>query len=227
MIKRFSFFLVLLTTFFAVNFFASTAMAATPTLLLTSTGDGDSVQVDVTGDASKGIVLYYLKTGYGQQLSFLGSTNSNGSFSTVLSTAAYGIATNSTVHVVVNGAQSADVAWPYASVGSMLGLSQTGLVIPLGQSASISAYNNGTNLLFLASNSNPPIANVNIVGGQVNITANGFGSTMVTVCSQASSTTCASAYVTVQNTGSKPIVFSQSNLTLTSGQAMPVNITGN
>ena len=206
---------------------AQPAAASSPTLSLSGTGDGDSVQVNVTGTANSSVILAYLKS-EGLQTSYLGNTNTNGSFSTDISTAAYGISANSLVHVMVggiNGSQSADVAWPYSSAGN-LALDKTSLVLALGQSATVTAYNNGTNLIYLSSNSNPIVANANINGNQISITAGNYGSTVVTVCAQASTVTCANTYISVQNTGSSPLAFSQNNMGLINGQSASVNIYG-
>ncbi len=203
------------------------ALATSPTLTLSSTGDGDSVQINVSGPASSSVIMSYLRNG-SSQVSFLGNTNSSGLFSTTISTAAYNISPNSLVHVTIggiNGAQSSDVAWPYISAGN-LALDKTSIVLPIGQSTTINAYNNGSNLIYLASNSNPIVANANLSGNQISITANNFGATVINICSQANSTSCASAYINVQNTGATSLVFSQNTVGLPSGQATSINIYG-
>lgn len=209
-------------------FVAPVVHAAVPVLSLTSNSDGDSVQVNVAGDPNASVLFYYTKTGAGQQISTLGSTNSSGNLSVSISSAAYGIATNTSVYVTVggiNGSQSNSVAWPYvlSSSTNTLSLSQGGLVLTVGQSSTITANNSS---LYLSNNSNPPIANVNISGSQIAITANSYGSTVVTVCELGSTSSCSSIYVTVQNNGAAQISLSQSSVSITSGQSVPVTISG-
>ena len=206
---------------------AAKVFAVGTTLSLSGTGDGDSVQVNVTGDANSSVLFSYLKNG-AYQTNVIGATNSSGSFSSTISTAAYGISPNSLVHVNVggfSGPQSADVAWPYSSAGTLT-LDKTSVVLPVGQSTVINAQNNGSNLIYLASNSNPLVATVNLNGNQITVIANNYGSTVVNVCSQSNTTNCASTYVSVQNASSKPLAFSQGNVGLTAGQSLAVNIYG-
>jgi len=216
---------------FAVSFFAamillsfnSIALAATPTLSVSSTGSGDSVRITVNGDANSTVLLSYTKTGSGLQLSSLGTTDSTGYFSTTVSTGTYGVASSSAVYVLVNSQQSSSVAWPYTSTSTTLTLSQTGVVLAVGQSTTVTA---GSSALYLSNNSNSPIANVNISGSAISITANSYGSTVVTVCSQGSTTNCGSIYVTVQSAGYNALTFSQTNVTIAAGQTVPVSISG-
>jgi len=209
----------------AFLFQADNVLAATPTLQLTSTGDGDSVQINVIGNPGKSVILYYTKKDNGPFVSSLGTTNANGAFTTTISAASYNIVPSSMVHVIVDGLQSADIAWPYVAAGSTISLSNTSLILALGQSSTITAYNNGTNLLYLSSNSNPPIANANITGSQIAITALNYGATIITVCSQNSQATCASAYINVQNSGT-PLAFSQNNVSIVPGQSVSISIFG-
>ncbi len=203
--------------------------ATTPTLTLTANGSGDNVDISVSGDANTNVLMYYVATNSGLKLQSLGSTNSSGLLSTTLSSSALGVASTSPVYVRtggVSGPQSNSVAWPYATSSSNLTLSSTGIALPVGQSTIINAYNNGTNLIYLSNNSNPSVANVNISGSQLTILAMTFGQTAITVCTQGSVTSCASAYVTVTNSGSGSLTFSQNSPTIASGQSLPVTISG-
>ncbi|MCX6795623.1 MAG: peptidoglycan-binding domain-containing protein [Candidatus Falkowbacteria bacterium] len=203
------------------------ALATSANLSLSGTGDGDSVQLSVAGAPNSSVLFSYAKGGV-YQTNSLGFTNSSGSFVTTLSTAAYGISPNSLVHVNVgglSGTQSPDVAWPYSSAGT-LALDKTSIVLPVGQSTVINAQNNGSSLIYLASNSNPIVATVNLTGNQITVIANNYGSTVINVCSQANTTSCASAYINVQNASSKPLAFSQGNVGLGNGQTLMLNIYG-
>ncbi|MFA6252211.1 MAG: peptidoglycan-binding domain-containing protein [Candidatus Paceibacterota bacterium] len=209
--------------FAALFLVLSPVYALTPSLSVSSTGSGDSVRITVNGDASSTVILSYTKTGTGLQLSSLGTTDSTGYFSTTISSGTYGVAASSAVYVLVNGQQSSSVAWPQTVTSSSLNLSQTGVVLSVGQSSTVTA---GSSSLYLSNNSNPPIANVNISGSSITITANSYGSTVVSVCSQGSTTNCGSIYVTVQNSGYSALTFSQTSVTIAAGQTVPVSISG-
>ncbi|MEJ0021860.1 MAG: putative Ig domain-containing protein [Candidatus Doudnabacteria bacterium] len=227
--KKISFFTALIGIFAGLVVFAGSAHAMTPTLSLTGTGDGDSVQINVTGDPSVNVLLFYTKTNVGSQIATLGMTNASGNFSNTISSSGYGIAAGTSVYVEttgLNGPQSAAVAWPIASTSGTFSLSPTGVVLSAGQNSTITASNNGGNTLYLSNNSNPPVANANISGNQINITALSNGSTVLTVCTSGNTSTCASAYVTVQNSGGQALTFSLSNVTVAPGQSVPITISG-
>lgn len=203
--------------------------SVTPTLSMTTNNNNDSVQLSISGDANAGVVLYYTKTNVGQQVSSLGTTNSSGQLTATVSTSEYGIASGSSVYITVggiNGARSATVAWPVSTTTGTFSLSQTSVVMTVGQTTSISVQNNTTGSVYLSNNSNPPVANVNINGNQVSITALGYGSTVVMLCAQSSSTKCASAYVAVQNGSVQALSFSISNVTVSPNQNVPITISG-
>jgi len=208
--------------FAALFLVLSPVYALTPSLSVSSTGSGDSVRITVNGDANSTVILSYTKTGTGLQLSSLGTTDSTGYFSTTISSGTYSVVASSAVYVLVNGQQSSSVAWPQVSSLS-LSLSQTGVVLSVGQSSTITA---GSSSLYLSNNSNPSIANININGSSITITANSYGSTVVSVCSQGSTTNCGSIYVTVQNSGYSALTFSQTSVTIAAGQTVPVSISG-
>ncbi len=218
---------------FAFLMFASPVQATTPTLTLSPTGDGDTVNVNVTGDPSTSVILYYMKTNYGQQINPIGTTNANGILATTISTSTYGIVANSSVYITMgslNGPQSATVSWPIASAlissSNMLSLSQTGVVLSLGQSSTITASNMNSSSLYLSNNSTPAIANVNISGSQITILANSYGSTVATICLVNNSSNCSSVYITVQNSSAQPLTFSQNTVSMYSGQSISVQISG-
>lgn len=205
--------------------FANLAQAATPTLSLSST-DGDNVQITVNGDINASVVMYYQKSTGGSYLQYLGTTSANGNYSNIVSTATYSILPGSQVYVKVNDQQSALVSWPYNSTSGAgaLTLSKTGLVLTVGQSAAIDVNNTGAKALYLLSNSNPQIANINISSSQVTVQANTYGQTVFTVCVLGTTSNCASAYVTVQNSGAQALTFSQNSLTIAYNQSATVSI---
>ena len=224
---------VVFLSFIILLSFSTKAFAMTPTLSLAGTGDGDSVQLSVTGDPSVSVLFVYTKTGVGQQIGSIGTTNASGTFTTTISSSSYGIPSGSLVYVTtgsLNGPQSQSIAWPAVastiSSSNMLSLSQTGLVLQIGQSATVTATNLNSSLLYLSSNSNPTIANFNISGSQLTIFANSYGSTTGTVCLINNTSNCGSVYVIVQNSNATPLTFSQSSVTLSSGQTIAVQISG-
>ena len=213
--------------------FSTKVFAITPTLSLSGTGDGDSVQINVTGDPNSSVLLFYTKSGAGQQMPPIGTTNANGIFTTTISSSGYGVAAGSSVYVTtggISGPQSASVAWPAVasllSSSNMLSLSQTGLVLSIAQSSTITASNLNGSSLYLSSNSNPQIANFNINGSQITVLANSYGSTTGTFCLISNNSNCGSVYVIVQNSNVQPLTFSQSSVTLSSGQNVAVQISG-
>jgi len=209
----------------------SSVHAATPSLNLSYTGNGDNVLVTVTGDANSGVNLSYLPNNgsYATQ-SAIGTTNSNGNFSAVLSTSNYNISSiNNLVYVTVNNQNSAPLPWPYSNGtinnGSAISLSQTSLTLSVGQSTVITATNSGSNSLYMSSNTNSSVVNISLNANQITVTANVAGSTSVTVCAVGNSSNCASFTVTVQG-AVQSLLFSQNNLLITVGQTVPVTVAG-
>ncbi|MBI3888900.1 peptidoglycan-binding protein [Candidatus Nomurabacteria bacterium] len=229
--RIFGFSFLILTIMFLS--FTSKAFAMTPTLSLSPTGDGDSVQVNVTGDPNSSVLIFYIKTGSGPQTLSLGTTNTNGTLTNTVSTSNYGVAAGSSVYITtggINGAHSNTVAWPAVSSllssSNMLTLSQTGLVLTLGQAMSVTATNLNNSQLYQASNTSPQIANFSISGSQINVTANSYGTTTASFCLINNTSNCGSIYVIVQSSSAQPLTFSQSSVTLSPGQTVSVQISG-
>ncbi len=216
-----------------VSFSAKVLASVTPTLSLAGTGDGDSVQVNITGDSNASVLLFYTKSGAGLQFNSIGNTNSSGVLTTTISTSSYGIVAGSSVYVTtsgLNGVQSASQPWPAVasllSSSNMLTLSQTGLVMQIGQSATATASNLNGSTLYLATNSNPVIANFSVSGSSITVTASSYGTTTGTFCLINNTSDCGSIYVIVQNTSAQPLSFSQSSVSISSGQTIAVSIYG-
>lgn len=206
--------------------FGSEAKAIAPTLTLENANDGDAIQLTVHGDPNYSVLFGYSKVGGEQILSSLGRTDANGNFSAPISTSYYGIIPSSIVRVTVNSQRSNELLWPVVAAGSQLILSETSIAMPLGQPKTITATGNGTNLLYLSNNSNPPVANVNISGNQISIQPVNLGSSLITVCANISNPICSSVYVNVQTGDAKPLVFSQGNVSIAVGQTLGVGIIG-
>lgn len=218
---------------FIMFFVANVAHAVTPILSIIPNNDGDTVQLNVTGDSNASVVFYYFKTGAGQQIKTIGTTNSNGNLVATVSNSDLNVASNSSVYITVgglSGPKSSTTSWPlvtsYISSNNMISLSQTGLVLTIGQSSTITVTNINSGNLYLSSNSSPMIANVNITSNQVTVLANSYGSTVATICLTSNSSNCGSIYVTVQNGNAQPLSFSQSSISLYSGQNVSIQISG-
>ena len=217
--------------FVAFFTFASSSSAATPTLSLSSVSNGDTVTLTVNGDANSSVIFYYTRTNVGLEIAVLGTTNSSGYFSTTISSSSYGIASYSTVYVKlggINGTSSSETSWPYVSstsTTSTISLSQTGLVLNVGSSSSITV-NNNSSALYLSNNTNPTVANISLNTSHITVTANSAGSTIATVCAVNSSSNCASVYITVQASGTAALTFSVNNLTIANGQNAAITISG-
>ena len=218
---------VIIIAFIGFFNFSQSAYAMTPVLSLSATGSGDNVQINVTGDANVSVLLFM-----GSQSALLGDTNSGGTFSTVVSSATVvpnGIVSNATVYVKTNGfsgSQSNNASWPYiqsSNTTSTLTLSQTALLLNAGQTSTITA---SASYLYLLSNSQPTIANVNFNASQITVQALTYGSTVVNICVVGSTSNCASITITVQNSSSQQLNFSQNNFSIVSGQSIPVTISG-
>ena len=227
--KKTSAFLFLL--FFAAGFafFGASARAATPVLSLSATGSGDNVQINVNGDPGASVLFFYTQKNVGQQMVILGTTNSSGYFSTVVSSSTYGIASNTAVYVKtggINGSQSANFTWPYfqgSTTTGTLTLSQTALLLNIGQTSTLTA---SANYIYLSSNSNPAVANINFNANQITVQALTIGSTSVNICIVGNASSCATLSVVVQNSSSQQLNFSQNNFSIYSGQSNSVTVTG-
>ena len=178
------------------------AHAMTPTLSVYATGNGDSVQITVNGDSYGGVTLYYQKSGYGTQSSYLGSTNSNGYFSTTVSTASYGIVSGSSVYVIVNNQQSSSIAWPYNynNNSSSIVISPSNITVMVGQSINVTISGGTTPYTMYPATYN--LFQSAISGNTLTITGIAAGSSSMSICSSGgaySGNGCSTLYITVTN----------------------------
>ena len=212
-----------------LSFAAPAAASIPPYLILSPTGSSDNVQVSVTGDPNVSVLLSYTKVGAGAQITSIGSTDSTGSFSLVVSSATYGLTSGAPVTAILNGTgglKSQTVAWPTVTSASSVTLSQNAVVVNVGSSVTLTATNLGGTALYISNNSNSSIANVSISGGQIAISGNTIGSTSVTLCQVGNTTNCPSVYVVVKAAGTGQLSFSQTNVSVVSGQNLPITISG-
>lgn len=202
--------------------------AAIPALSVSASGSGDSVQVTVNGDANANVTLYYLRTNYGTQSQFIGTTNSYGYLSTAINSSTYGIAPGSSVYVIVNNQQSPSVSWPYSysyGGGGALSLSQTNVTLYAGQSVNITIYGGYSpyNMYTSSSNVIQPV----IGGNTLTVIGKNTGSATLDVCSSAGG--CVTLYATVTGYGGSfgsQISLSQNDVFINSGASAAVSIYG-
>jgi len=209
--------------------FTSVAYAIMPlpsvTLSATSIGTGDSVQIVVTAVANSSVALYSVVSGSIPQGSYVGTTNSNGYLTTTISSATYGITSNTLVYAVVNNVSSPTVVWPSINQGTAITFSQTNPTISVGQSTTVYIYGGSGTNYYISSNSNSNIVQATIAGSSLSLYGvSSNGSAVIAVCS--SSTVCASITATVGYSGGV-ITLSQTSVSLVQGQSTTVSITGN
>lgn len=200
-----------------------------PTLALTATGGGDSVQISVNGDPNVSVLLSFTQAGSGPQIVSLGTTDGNGAYTQTVSSATYGLTTGTPVNAILNGTggpRSPTVSWPTVTSSNALSLSQSAVVVNAASSVTITASNIGSGSLYVSSNSNASVANVSINGAQIGITGNIAGTTTVSLCQVGNTTTCPSIYVTVLPAGASLLTLSQNNVTVVNGQNLPITVSG-
>jgi hypothetical protein len=216
--------------------FASSALAATPTLAISGVGS-DLVQLEIAGDANSTVVLFYnVGSTAGVQTSILGTTDGGGKLSKTVSVNGLGLNTSNNVYVMVNSQQSATKPWASTTSGTTTStsgvpsLSQTSITIGLSQSVTVTSQAS-TNSVYMLSNSNPSVASVLVNGTQVAVTGNQVGTTSIQLCYVGSSSNCATLSVTVQTTATtttstSAITFDRTNPTVAVGAVTTVNVSG-
>lgn len=208
----------------------NTTYAITPTLSLYATGNNDSAQVTVNGDSYANVTLYYQRSDYGTQSSYLGTTNSSGYFSTTVNTSNYGISSGSSVYVMVNNQQSSSVTWPYNSYyGGNVTLSQTSVTLTVGQSSTITVSGGTQPYTMFPGTLN--IFQPALSGNTLTVTGIAIGTSTLSVCSlggSGSGCTTLTVYVNTNNNNYYgTLSLSQNSVTLSTGQSMNVTIYGN
>lgn len=201
------------------------AQAITPTLSLSTTDNGNSVQLTINGDSNANVFFYYQDIYSGLQSQYIGTTNSYGYFSTTINKSTYNINTSSYVYVMVNNQQSELMAWPNGSSQGNLSLSQTNITLSVDQSQNITIYGGYTPYSMYSSNLN--IFQAVISGNTLTVSGQNAGSGSLNICS--SNGGCVNLYVTVSGSGNYyggQISFSQNNVSLNAGNSTSVTIYG-
>jgi hypothetical protein len=179
---------------------------------------------------------------YGYSNSFYISSNSNSSVASASVSGnqvnVYGLAAgSSTISVCASGSSCASLyvtvsgynnGCSYYGCGTgAISLSQTSVSLNIGQSTTVTAYNNNGNSVYISSNSNSSVVSASVSGNTINLYGSASGSSSISICSSNVSS-CVSLYVTVNgsiNNGS--IYFSPSSLSINAGQASTVSIYNN
>ncbi|MEI6479173.1 MAG: hypothetical protein WCO18_02665, partial [bacterium] len=215
-----------------LGFSSSSALAMAPTLSVYSNSN-NLTQISVNGDSNSSVILYYYPNGGNSVVSSaLGSTNQNGYFNTTVNTNTYNISSNSSVYVVVDGAQSNTINWPYNSFNNISGnlyLNQSSIYIDSGHT--VVDYINGGSGYYVSSDSNSGVATAYITGNAVNVSGYSSGTADITICSNYSNSGCVILHVTVNGDGhnyyqNSPVSLSQSSVSVGIGQSANVGISG-
>jgi hypothetical protein len=222
---------ILLTISFGVFSSVFFVHAASPTLSISPSGDGNNVTVNVTNaDGNTPVVLFYTSALYtGTQSQNIGNTNSNGAFSGTVSTNAYGITTSAQVFALINGYQTPFVTWPYntsaTSTANTIIFSQNNPSIAQGQSL-IVTVSGGTGGYYISSNSNQSVVQASISGNILSLYGSQAGTATIIICS--SNSVCATQIVTtttaILSTGY--LNLNPSNISISIGQTAQVIVTG-
>ncbi len=209
--------ILVVTSTFLLN--APHAFAAVPSVLTLSAVAGDAVHLQITGTPSSNVQLSFLAQGASNltTISF-GTTDTNGNFSTTISSGGYGIPQGSPVYITIGGTQSTTALWP--NYTSVLTLSQTNVQLAIGQNTAIS----GSSALVLASNSAPSVVATAINGSQITVTGLANGTGTVTVCGV--NLGCGSIVATIGGTGQTQITFSENNFSINALATKNVSIFG-
>ncbi len=165
-------------------------------LTLESVGTIDS-QITAYGDPYSPVELHY-----GSKVTTLGSTDQNGYLRMAINTSSYNIACDQTAYVLVNGQRSATIRWSKpgeltcdkTTNSNGISFSQNNVVMTIGKTKSITI--NGTGGYSVTNNSSPVIT-ATLTGSTLNLIANGFGGTSITVCDNSSK--CGVLYVVAVN----------------------------
>jgi hypothetical protein len=105
-----------------------------------------------------------------------------------------------------------------------LSLSRTSITVGIGQALSVMSEN-GIGV-YLGLNSSPTIAAALVNGTQVTITGQTIGTDTVSICAVGTASDCTNLSVTVQAENAAGVLFSQSNLSLSTNSSQSVTVSG-
>jgi hypothetical protein len=185
--------------------FAFNAHAAiTPTVVLSNLGN-NQVQMNVTGDSGVPVNLYYY-TQYqssAENVGIIGYTSSNQYLSATISYGQYNIPSNAYVYVMIDGAISQSVQWPYytntngttysGTSYSTVSFSQNNITVAPNQTTQVTLYGGSGTSYYISQNSS--LVSASISGNTLTISGNESGTGTLVVCSSNSS--CGTLSLTV------------------------------
>jgi len=177
---------------------------------------------------------------YGYSNSFYISSNSNSSVASASVSGnqinVYGLASGSTtISVCASGSSCASLyvtvsgynnGCSYYGCGTgAISLSQTSVSLNVGQSTTVTAYNNNGNNVYISSNSNSSVVSASVSGNTINLYGLTSGSSSISICSSNVSS-CVSLYATVTGVlgANTNLWFSPGNPSLYIGQSLAVSI---
>ena len=173
-----------------------TAGNATGNLYISSNSNSSAITTGISGST---VTVYALASGTGS-----------------LTICDQGTGMCGSVYVSVSGASNTNT--------SGVSLGSTNPTLNIGQSQSISIFaNSGASSFTISGNTNPTVVSPNVNGSILYLIGLAAGTSTVTVC-QISSSYCATAFVTVNTSGSSAVSLSQTTVNLNSGQSATVII---
>ncbi len=209
---------------------AGTALAGTPSLYATSSGNSVTLNIN-NANANTPVYLYQRQSSssFTGSSNSLGNTDTNGNFTSTQTVSFDGSSNPLLLYVIIGGLQSPTVQIPPGSctggcVSGTLTLSQTSVSITSPNSATVVASPSSGGNVSVTSNSNASVANVFVSGASVIITGQSTGSTTLTVCSTVSATQCGNILVTVNGGSSTTLNFSNANPVVIAGQSSNITI---
>jgi len=226
-----NFFTKLMAAVFALAAFAvaGTALANTPSLYATSSGNSVTLNIS-NANPTTAVYLYQRQsaTNFTTSGSSLGNTDQNGNFTSTQTITFDGSSNPVLLYVIIGGLQSPTVQIPPGScsgscLSGTLTLSQTSVSINSPNSITVIASPSSGSVT-VTSNTNSSVANAFASGDSVIITGQTTGSTTITVCSSVSSSQCGTILVTVNGGSSTTLNFSNANPVVTAGQSSTVTI---
>lgn len=216
--------------FLASMAFPMQAIAATPTLTI-ERNDRDSVSIDVYGDKSASVRLYYYdEDGDLESAGTIGSTNRSGYFSTTLDDDDYDIPSRARVYVKVNSKTSNVARWPeYTSYDDDIDVSDSSITLTVGDTAYVDVYSDRTP--YISRNIRSSVARASINSrDEVVITAKNEGTTTITVCVSSRACTDISVDVTDEyydDDDYDNFWISQNSITISRGSYGTLSLYGN
>jgi len=166
------------------------------------------------------------------------SSNTNPNIATVSingnSLNIYGVMTGSTTATIcdsISGCSTLYITVSGNGTSGTLSLSQNNLSLNVGQTSTVTAYNNynyGYGTLYVSSNSNQYVATTTVTGNTVSIYGSTVGSSTIIICQ--SYNVCGTVYVTVNGNGynnNSGSGLNLSNVTLSIGSSITVSPSNN